>query len=137
MTEDLIYESGDASELDLRRERFIKIWGFMLTDLALEKTELLVYAVIFSMHKNYCDGFTGSREYLRSWCNASKTTVDGALASLERKGLIKKEYRQYGQIKKAVYFINTEALPTCRMFSLENRNRDNNEKIRKRAEKQA
>ena len=110
---------------------FLKIWGFMLTDLKLEKTELLVYAVIFAMHKNYCDCFMGSKEFLQGWTNSGKSTVESALRSLEKKMLIKKELRQIGQMKKAVYFINTEALPTLKMFDLENRNRDNNIKIKK------
>lgn len=116
-------------------KRFIKIWDFMLMDLGLEKTELLVYAVIFAMHRNYCECFMGSREYLAMWCNAGRTAINQALASLEKKNLIRKEMRQYSNIKKAVYFINTEALPTCEMFALENRNRDNNERMRRSKEK--
>ena len=119
-----------------RRERFVKIWGFMLMDLKLEKTELLIYAVIFSMHRNYCDCFSGSREYLQSWSGASKSTVDKALLSLESKGLIHKQFRQYGNIKKAVYFINTDSLPTSEMFALENKHRDSKIQIT-RADKEA
>lgn len=114
----------------LEKEQFLKIWGFMLTDFKLEKTELLVYAVIFAMHRNYCDCFMGSRDFLQRWSNASKSAVDKALKSLEEKGLIRREYRQIGQIKKAVYFINTETLPTLEMFELENRNRDINRRMR-------
>ena len=123
--------SYDLPEVNIGRENFLKIWGFMLVDLKLEKTELIVYAVIFSMHKNYCDCFSGSRRYLEKWSGASRATVENALKSLENKNLIKKEYRQYGRSRQAVYFINTEALPTCEMFALENRNRDNNERIRR------
>lgn len=112
-------------------ERFVKIWDFMLTELDLEKGEIMIYAVIFAMHRNYCECFSGTRSYLQHWSKSSKTTVDKALISLEKKKLIRKEYRQYGNIRKAVYFINTESLPTCEMFALENRNRDNNMRIRK------
>lgn len=125
--------SYDIPEVNIGRENFLKIWGFMLVDLKLEKTELIVYAIIFSMHKNYCDCFSGSRRYLEKWSGASRATVENALKSLENKNLIKKEYRQYGRSRQAVYFINTEALPTCEMFALENRNRDNNERIRRAA----
>ena len=133
----------DERELDLgtgeklkqtRGEHFIKIWDFMLGDLKLEKTELIVYAVIFAMHRNYCECFVGSREYLQGWTNASKKSIDRALLSLESKNLVRKEYRKYGPIRKAVYFVNTEALPSCEMFRLENRNRDNNERIRRAKE---
>ena len=125
--------SYDIPEVNIGRENFLKIWGFMLIDLKLEKTELIIYAVIFSMHRNYCDCFSGSRRYLEKWSAASRATVENALKSLENKNLIRKEYRQYGRSRQAVYFINTEALPTCEMFALENRNRDNNERIRRAA----
>ena len=103
----------------IEKEKFIQIWGFMMTDLRLEKTELLVYAVIFSMYKNHCDYYTGSREYLQGWCNAGKTTVDNALVSLVRKGLIIKECRRYGKMQHNVYIINTAVLPDIPMFDLE------------------
>ena len=123
--------SYDLPEVNIGRENFVKIWGFMLIDLKLEKTELMIYAVIFSMHRNYCDCFSGSRRYLEKWSGASRATVENALKSLENKNLIRKEYRQYGRSRQAVYFINTEVLPTLEMFALENRNRDNNERIRR------
>ena len=116
-------------------KHFIKIWDFMLMDLGLEKTELLVYAVIFAMHRNYCECFMGSREYLQLWSNSSKSSVNHALANLEKKNLITKEFRKYNNVRKAIYFINTESLPTCEMFALENRNRDNNKRIREKNEK--
>ena len=110
-------------------DQYVKIWGFMLNDLNLEKTELLVYAIIFSMYKHKADAFSGSRGYLQAWCNAGKSAVDNALMSLERKKLITKEYVQFGQAKKAVYFINTDALPTHEMFENENKYRDINQRL--------
>ena len=130
----VINEMTDTEDMSAKScgKHFIKIWDFMLMDLGLEKTELLVYAVIFAMHRNYCECFMGSREYLQLWSNSGRTAVNRALASLENKNLITKEIRQYNNIRKTVYFINTEALPTCEMFALENRNRDNNERIRQK-----
>ena len=116
--------SGSEALLTTRGERFVKVWDFMIVEFGLEKAELIVYAVIFAMYRNNGDAFSGSREYLASWSNSSVRTVAEALSSLERKRLIKKSYKQYGQIKKAVYYINTDMLPTCEMFSVENRNRD-------------
>ena len=116
-----------------RGKQFVKIWDFMLFDLDLKNAEIIIYAVIFAMHRNYCECFMGSREYLAKWSGTTKATVDKALASLEKKELVRKEYRQYGQVRKAIYFINTDKLPTCEMFALENRNRDNKEKIKRGA----
>lgn len=111
-------------------DNFIIIWGFMRQSFKLKGFELFIYAVIFGYYKNYCSPFTGSRKYLAEWTGASRATVENALASLEKKKLIIKEYVMYDNIKKAVYSVNTEALPDCDMFELENRNRENNEKIR-------
>ena len=118
-------------------QHFIKVWDFMLSRLKLRKTELIVYAVIFAIYRNYCESYTGSREYLQKWANASKRTVERALQSLEEKGFIKSEMRTYGRIKRVVYIVNTEALPTCEMFSLENRYRDNMRRIREANKKAA
>lgn len=124
--------SGAHVERKIKRDQYLKVWGFMITDLGLEKTELLVYAVIFSYYINYCDYYSGSRRYLQQWCNCSKTTVDNALKSLEKKNLIEKEYQQYGQLHKAKYTINIEVLPECEMFSIENRRTRALKKIRER-----
>ena len=122
----------DAEQIGAERgKNFIKIWDFMRLDFGLKNTELMVYAVIFAMHRNYCECFMGTRDYLEKWSGGSSAGVNRALASLEEKGLILKEYRQYGPMRKAVYFVNTDKLPTCETFSLENRNRDNKERIKR------
>ena len=133
----VINEMTDIEDMTAKScgKHFIKIWDFMLMDLGLEKTELLVYAVIFAMHRNYCECFMGSREYLQLWSNSSRSSVNHALANLEKKKLITKEFRKHNNVRKAIYFINTELLPTCEMFALENRNRDNNKRIREKNEK--
>ena len=126
---------GDTELSNSRGKQFVKIWDFMLLDFELKNAELIIYAVIFAMHRNYCECFMGSREYLAKWSGTTKATVDKSLASLEKKELIRKEYRQYGQVRKAIYFVNTDKLPSCEMFALENRHRDNQEKIRRAASK--
>ena len=126
---------GDTELKNSRGKQCVKIWDFMLFDFELKNAELIIYAVIFAMHRNYCECFMGSREYLAKWSGTTKATVDKVLASLEKKGLIRKEYRQYGQVRKAIYFVNADKLPTCEMFALENRHRDNQEKIRRAASK--
>ena len=126
---DFEYEREDTRAT--RGEIFIKIWDFMRFDFGLKNTELMVYAIIFAMHRNYCECFSGSREYLMKWSGGSKAVVNRALLSLEERELILKEYRQYGQIKRAIYFINADKLPTCELFALENRHRDNKEKIKR------
>ena len=109
------------SEDFINSEQYVKIWGFMLKDLNLEKTELLVYAVIFSMYKYNLDSFNGSREYLRQWCNAGRSAIDNALNSLVRKKLLIKNTVYYGKSARSVFSINPDMLPECDMFENENR----------------
>ena len=129
MKEINVTESDGA--LKIAPDNFLNVWGFMLTDLKLAKTELLVYAVIFSMYRNYCAPFNGSRAFLQKWSNSGHSAVEKALASLLKKGLITKMYEKYDNMSKAVYLINTEKLPSCEMFAIENRRRDALAKIRK------
>ena len=117
--ENLEYNVENEVRSLIDREQFVKIWGFMLTDLKLAKTELIVYAVIFSVYKYYSDYFSGSRQYLQSWCNASKSAVDAALVSLEKKGLIIKEYKSFYSVRKAMYRINVDALKDIKVFEIE------------------
>lgn len=116
------------------RESYLRIWGFMLTDLGLEKTELLVYALIFSVYYTRCDYFRETKRYIQQRTNSSRTSVDRALISLEAKKLIRKACYERRGIKEVIYMIEPDALPTCEMFSLENKSRDNRIKIQKRKE---
>ena len=113
-------------------DNFITIWGFTRVAFDLKGYELIIYSVIFGYHKATGTAFTGSRKYLESWTGGSRSSVEKALSSLEKKGLIIKEYRKYGTVRKATYRINTVKLPTHDMFLAENINRDVNEKYRNR-----
>ena len=115
-------------------ERFFKIWDFMVFDFKLEKTELYVYAIIFAMHKNYNQGFKGSRAYLAKWSNCSLRTVATALRSLATKGYIDKVHKKIDGKVRPVYFINVEKLPTCKVFSAENYARDTWQRFKKERE---
>ena len=115
----------------LDQMQYIKVWGFMVNDLELKKTELMVYAVIFSFYHHRDSFFAGSREYLQGWCGSGKSAIDEALASLQKKNLIVKEYRNAGRGKRAIYYINTDSLPDSPMFELENKHRDIQQKAKK------
>lgn len=105
-------------------ERYFNIWDFMIFDFKLEKVELLVYAIIFTMYKNTRKCFRGSRAYLAKWTGASIRTVATALKSLEQKEYIDKVSKCVNGRKRVVYYINFEKLPTCKTFSSANYARD-------------
>ena len=94
----------------IRADSYIKIYGFMRSSLNLEKTELLVYALIYSYFRNSAP-FTASREYIAERVGSGKTAVDKALASLIEKGYISKTQRRERGYSFIEYSINVEALP--------------------------
>jgi len=91
-------------------DSYIKIYGFMRSAMQLEKTELLVYALIYSYFRNSAP-FTGSREYIAEWVGSGKSSVDIALKSLLEKGYISKAQRYERGYTYIEYGINVAALP--------------------------
>lgn len=66
------------------------IQSFMRNDLHLEKTELLVYAVIHGFSQGGDGCFVGTNEFLSEWTGAKERAVRTAISSLAEKGLIEK-----------------------------------------------
>lgn len=79
-------------ETKVKRDSYIVIQGWMLTDLKLKGNELMVYAIVYGFSKD-ADGqyFTGSLQYIVDWTNSTKRTVLTCLQSLESKGFIEKK----------------------------------------------
>ena len=91
-------------------DAYIRIYGFMRSQLGLEKTELLVYALVYSYFRN-CESLCGSRDYIAEWVGSGRTAVDRAISSLIDKGYITKEPRCYRGLHYIEYNINVDALP--------------------------
>ena len=91
-------------------DSYIKIYGFMRSAMNLEKTELLVYALVYSYFRNSMP-FTASREYIAEWVGSGKTAVDRALSTLIDKGYIIKTTKRERGYTCIEYSINIEALP--------------------------
>lgn len=91
-------------------EANFRIFGFMRTALGLEKTELLIYALIYSYFRSGTP-FTASREYISEWVGSGYSAVDYALSNLIKKGYITK--RQSTVFGRCVieYGINVASLP--------------------------
>ncbi len=79
-------------ESKVKKENYIVIQGFMITDLKLKGNELIIYACIYGFSQAENQAFTGSLQYLADWTNSTKQGVIKCLKSLEAKGfIIKKE----------------------------------------------
>ena len=116
--------NNDDTLSDTRGKRYFRIWDFMLFDFKLEKTELLIYAIIFGIFYSNHRAFHGSREYLMKWTGASKRTIINALSSLMEKKLILAKPKKYRGGIKMIYCTNPDMLPDCELFELHNKNRD-------------
>lgn len=90
--------------MEIKKENFFVIKGFMLSELNLKGNELLVYAIIYGFSQIENQYFTGSINYLSSWTGiSSRTTVFKVLNSLIEKGLIIKEEEYKNNIKFCKY----------------------------------
>ena len=104
-----------STEQDMiNNEQFIQIWGFMRREMKLEKTELLVFAVIYGFHRS-CESFGGSIELLSQWTGSGANAIREALRSLVNKGYITKKSEGYGRTCSIEYNVNVSRLPKIEM----------------------
>lgn len=92
------------AESKVKRENFITIQGFMLTDLKLKGNELLIYACIYGFSQAENQVFNGSLQYLADWTNSTKQGVIKCLKSLEEKGHIVKKENFINGVKFCEYY---------------------------------
>lgn len=92
------------SENKVKRENYITIQGFMLTDLKLKGNELLIYACIYGFSQAENQVFNGSLQYLADWTNSTKQGVIKCLKSLEEKKFIVKKENFINGVKFCEYY---------------------------------
>lgn len=92
----------------MKRENYLTIQGFMITDLHLKGNELLIYALIYGFSQEGNSKFIGSLSYMASWISSSNQTVINTLKSLIEKGLIIKEQKTINNVLVNEYKVKTE-----------------------------
>lgn len=92
------------AEPKIKRENFISIQGWMLTDLKLKGNELIIYACIYGFTQAENQKFTGSLQYLSEWTNSTKQSIIKCLKSLVDKGLIAKNDTFFNGVKFCEYY---------------------------------
>ena len=90
-------------------EGIVVIKGFMRKRLKLEKTELMVYAIIYGFHSSG-SYFTSGLRYLCDWSGSGRSAVKAALASLVEKGYIIKRSQTVNNITHVEYTVNDEVI---------------------------
>lgn len=93
------------AESKVKAENYITICGWMITQLGLKGTELLVYACIYGFCQAEGMKFNGGLKYLIDWTGTSKNTVLKSLKSLEDKKIISKQEKSINGIKLCEYSI--------------------------------
>lgn len=89
----------------IRSENYVNIQGWMITELGLKNTELMVYALIYGFSQDGQGRFRGKLAYLMEWTQSSKPTVLGAIDRLIERGLIvKNEVQQLNGQRGVEYY---------------------------------
>lgn len=90
----------------MKDNTYIVIQSWMVTELDLKGTELIVYATIYGFSQDGESRFKGSRQYLAKWCNGTTRSVQTALNSLVERGLIQKFENMVNNVKLCEYAVN-------------------------------
>lgn len=90
----------------MKDNTYIVIQSWMISELDLKGTELIVYATIFGFTQDGESRFKGSRQYLAKWCNGTTRSVQTALNSLVDKGLLQKFDNIVNNVKLCEYAVN-------------------------------
>ena len=86
----------------LKRENYINIQAWMVTELELAGNDLLVFAIIHGFSQDGETPFMGTRSYLAEWCHASERSVQRNINNLLAKGLIEQVY--HSDDNRQVYY---------------------------------
>lgn len=88
----------------VRRDNYVVIQGWMLSEMKLKGNELILYAVIYGFSQAENQTFSGSLQYLADWTNSTKQGVMKSLKSLEAKGMIIKKDTYINKVKFCEYY---------------------------------
>jgi hypothetical protein len=94
-------------ETRIKRDNYITIQGWMITDLDLKGNELLIYAIIYGFSQVSGQAFSGSLQYLADWTNSTKQGVLKALQSLCSRGYLSKSVKFVNGVKMCEYRANS------------------------------
>lgn len=96
----------------VKKENFVCIQGWMISELHLKGNDLLVYAIIYGYSQDGSSCFSGGLQYLADWVNGTKRGVQKNLDNLMAKGLITRQQSETDKgIPVAHFAIINESLP--------------------------
>lgn len=89
--------------MSIKKDSYICIEAFMVNELKLSGTELIVYAIIYGFSQDGKSFFSGSHSYIAEWCGCSERSVWNHINSLIEKGLLDKKTRKEGSVTYCEY----------------------------------
>lgn len=75
----------------MKRENFVDIAGWMVTDLGLHGDRLIAYAIVYGMTQDGCGWYCGGRAYIAEWLGCGEKKAGRILSELTDEGLIVRE----------------------------------------------
>ena len=103
----------NASESRITDGTHVTIHSFMRREMELNRIEIWVFAVIYGFFMNGLT-FCGSRQYLAEWAGCGLTSIDSAIASLLKKGYIRRISNHGRCIEYTVRIENLPDIPAHR-----------------------
>lgn len=102
----------------MKKEDYIVIQSWMVSELGLSGNELLIFALIHGFCKDGEHEFRGSIDYIRKWTGLSKPSVIRILKELVSKDLIKKKEENVKNVKVCSYSMGGKIiLPVVKKFN--------------------
>lgn len=88
----------------IKKENFITIQGWMVSELGLKGNALMVYAIIYGFSQTEGQVFTGSLQYLADWTNSTKRSIIEVLKKLVDDDLLGKNEKIVNGVKFCEYY---------------------------------
>lgn len=77
--------------MNVQPNNYLTILGWMLTDLHLKGSDLILYALIYGFTQDGESEFNGSISYMEQWAGITRKSVYNSLERLQAAGLIEKQ----------------------------------------------
>lgn len=98
----------------LNPESFILVQSWMVTDLHLKGTDLLLFALIHGFSNDSISTYTGSLSHMMEWTGCTKAAVLRSLKKLVESGLVHKEIFTEHSIRRCSYYVNLTGVRIAR-----------------------
>lgn len=92
--------------MKVRRDNFLVIQGWMVTELKLKGVKRDIFAIIYGFNQDGESRFSGSASYLAEWTGTSRSTVMRSLKELVEDQLLNKHDTEVNGVKFCEYSIN-------------------------------